>query len=406
MATRRVGVWLIGAKGGVATTMITGLAALRLGATQPVGLITETEPFAGLALAGFDELVVGGHDIRSGRLGDEARRMWVESRAITPEILDAAAPLFAEVEQRLRPGTLVASGDRIRTLADPEAAAVVETPRVAVERIRGDIESFARDERLEHVVVVNVASTEPPPVLPIPRDFAEVEPLLDDPVRCPLPASSLYFLAAAGAGASYVNFTPSTGSTPACLQDLARSRGIAHAGCDGKTGETLLKSVLAPMFAARNLRVMSWVGHNIFGNMDGKVLDDPRNKAAKVKSKDHLLAAILGYPPQTHVSIEYIESLGDWKTAWDHVHFQGFLGTPMTLQFTWQGCDSILAAPLVLDLVRLVERARRGGETGALEWLACFFKSPIGVSEQSFPAQVSLLMEWAARCRADAHGAT
>jgi len=282
----------------------------------------------------------------------------------------------------------------------------VETPRAAVERIRRDIEAFARDERLEHVVMVNVASTEPPPALPIPRDFAEVESLLDDPARCPLPSSSLYFLAAAAAGASYVNFTPSTGATPACLQDLARSRGIAHAGCDGKTGETLLKSVLAPMFAARNLQVMSWVGHNIFGNMDGKVLDDPRNKAAKVRSKDHLLAAILGYPPQTHVSIEYIESLGDWKTAWDHVHFKGFLGTPMTLQFTWQGCDSILAAPLVIDLVRLVDRARRDGETGALEWLACFFKSPIGVQEQSFAPQFAELMEWASRRRDAAGGAT
>jgi myo-inositol-1-phosphate synthase len=142
---------------------------------------------------------------------------------------------------------------------------------------------------------------------------------------------------------------------------------------------------------------MSWVGHNIFGNMDGRVLDDPRNKAAKVRSKDHLLAAILGYPPQTHVSIEYIQSLGDWKTAWDHIHFQGFLGTPMTMQFTWQGCDSILAAPLVLDLVRLVERAARAGETGALEWLACFFKSPLGVAEQAFATQVTLLDDWAQR---------
>jgi len=234
------------------------------------------------------------------------------------------------------------------------------------------------------------------PPLPIPRDFAEVEPLLDSAARCPLPASSLYFLAAAAVGASYVNFTPSTGAGPACLQQVALDRGIAHAGCDGKTGETLLKSVLAPMFAARHLEVMSWVGHNIFGNMDGRVLDDPRNKAAKVKSKDHLLAAILGYPPQTHVSIEYIESLGDWKTAWDHVHFRGFLGTPMTLQFTWQGCDSILAAPLVLDLVRLVERAQRAGERGALEWLACFFKSPLGVAEQDFSKQVVMLDAWAA----------
>ena len=109
------------------------------------------------------------------------------------------------------------------------------------------------------------------------------------------------------------------------------------------------------------------------------------------------LADILGYPPQTHVSIEYIKSLGDWKTAWDHVHFRGFLGTPMTFQFTWQGCDSILAAPLVLDLVRLVERAHRAGEFGALPWLACFFKSPLGVAEQDFSKQFSLLTDWALR---------
>ncbi len=402
----RVGVWLIGAKGGVATTMMTGLAALRRAAIDPVGLVTELEPFTRLGLVGFDDLVVGGHDIRGGRLGDEARRMWSESRAILPELLDGAAELFAEVEPRLRPGTLVASGERIRSLADPSTAAIVETPRAAIERMRHDIESFAAAERLAHVVVVNVSSTEPPPSLPIPRDFAEIEPLLDDPMACPLPGSSLYFLAAAAAGASFINFTPSTGATPACLQQVAVDRRIAHAGCDGKTGETLLKSVLAPMFAARHLEVMSWVGHNIFGNMDGKVLDDPRNKAAKVKSKDHLLAAILGYPPQTHVSIEYIKSLGDWKTAWDHVHFRGFLGTPMTLQFTWQGCDSILAAPLVLDLVRLVERAHRGGEYGALEWLACFFKSPIGVAEQDFSKQVALLDTWAAERLADESATT
>jgi len=284
--------------------------------------------------------------------------------------------------------------ERISRLADTGAAVAVETPRQAVERLRDDIAAFAAAEKLSHVVVVNVASTEPPPARPIPLDFSELEPLLDDAAACPLPASSLYFLAAAAAGASYVNFTPSTGGTPRCLEEVALARGIAQAGCDGKTGETLLKSVLAPLFAARNLEVMSWVGHNIFGNMDGRVLDDPRNKSAKVRSKDHLLAAILGYPPQTHVSIEFIESLGDWKTAWDHVHFRGFLGTPMTLQFTWQGCDSILAAPLVLDLVRLVELAWRGGERGTLPWLACFFKSPLGVAEQSFAAQVALLHDW------------
>jgi len=113
-----------------------------------------------------------------------------------------------------------------------------------------------------------------------------------------------------------------------------------------------------------------------------------------VRSKDHLLASILGYPPQTHVSIEYIRSLGDWKTAWDHVHFRGFLGTPMTFQFTWQGCDSILAAPLVIDLVRLTERAWRGGERGMLRGLAPFFKSPLGVGEQDFAKQCAMLDAW------------
>ena len=396
----RLGVWLIGAKGGVATTVMTGLAALQRGAIDPVGLITATAPFAGLGLVEFSDIVVGGHDIRAGRLADEARRMWTESRAITPDLLDGAAGFFADTERRLRPGTLVATGDRIRSLADAATANVVETPRQAIQRVRADIEAFRQAEGLEHVVVVNVASTEPPPSLPIPKEFADVEPLLDHAAKCPLPASSLYFLAAAEAGASYINFTPSTGATPPCLQEVARERRVAHAGCDGKTGETLLKSVLAPMFAARNLEVMSWVGHNIFGNMDGKVLDDPRNKAAKVRSKDHLLAAILGYPPQTHVSIEYIESLGDWKTAWDHIHFRGFLGTPMTMQFTWQGCDSILAAPLVLDLVRLVDRARRGGEYGALEWLACFFKSPLNVAEQDFSRQVGMLFGWVGKANA------
>jgi myo-inositol-1-phosphate synthase len=400
MPNRRVGAWLIGAKGGVATTMMTGLASLQRRAIPPVGLFTATPACAGLDLVDFPDIVVGGHDIRSGPLDREAWRMWTQSRAIPPELLEAAADFFAAVESRLRPGLLAGSGERIRSLADPAAAESGETPRRGLARIRADLEAFAASERLDHVVVVNLASTEPPPERPIPRAYAEVEPLLDDTAACPLPASSLYFLAAVEAGASYINFTPSAGAGPACLQDVARDRGIAHAGCDGKTGETLLKSVLAPMFAARNLEVMSWVGHNIFGNLDGKVLDDPRNKAAKVRSKDHLLAAILGYPPQTHVSIEYIESMGDWKTAWDHVHFRGFLGTPMTLQFTWQGCDSILAAPLVLDLVRLVERARRGGESGALAWLAPFFKSPLGVTEQDFAIQMAMLHDWIA-----SHGA-
>ena len=167
-----------------------------------------------------------------------------------------------------------------------------------------------------------------------------------------------------------------------------------HAGKDGKTGETLLKSVLAPMFALRNWQILSWVGHNIFGNRDGLVLDDPANKASKVRTKDQVVGQIVGYKPQTHVSIEYIESLDDWKTAWDHVHFRGFLNVKMTLQFIWQGCDSLLAAPLVLDLARLALFAQRRGERGVLRHLACFFKNPMGVAEHDFFKQFTLLQDY------------
>ena len=130
--------------------------------------------------------------------------------------------------------------------------------------------------------------------------------------------------------------------------------------------------------------------------MDAQILDDAHNKQTKVASKDKLLGEILGYDPQTHVSIEYIRSLGDWKTAWDHVHFRGFLGTPMVMTFTWQGCDSILAAPLVLDLFRFTELAARQRESGLLTFLASFFKSPLGVDENDFAKQFQMLVDWAA----------
>ncbi len=171
----------------------------------------------------------------------------------------------------------------------------------------------------------------------------------------------------------------------------------SYAGKDGKTGETLLKTVLAPMFAARNLKVMSWVGHNIFGNRDGLVLDDPANKSSKVETKDRVLHEILGYRPSSVVTIEYLPDMGDWKTAWDHIHFQGFLGTKMALQFTWQGCDSLLAAPLAIDLARLADLEKRRGGKGLMCHLACFFKSPEGYAEHDFFKQFTSLIDYLAQ---------
>jgi len=390
----RLGLWLIGSRGGVAATSLVGLIALRRGLVPPVGLVSALPGFAELPLPRWDDFVVGGHEIRQTPLYATALGLATESRAIERDLVAACHDELELIDARICPGTLCGVGPTITGLADMPVP-TGETPRQTICRLQSDLRAFAAEHGLEHVIVVNVASTEPA-VDPatIPATWAQLEPLLHS-ADCPLPASSLYAVAALELGFSYLNFTPSLGSAPPAIDELARLHRTRHMGCDGKTGETLLKSVLAPMFQRRNLHVMSWVGHNIFGNMDGVVLNDPANKQTKVASKSHLVDSILGYHPQALVSIEYVQSLGDWKTAWDHIHFQGFLGTRMVMQFIWQGCDSLLAAPLVLDLVRFTELARRRGHVGLMPFLASFFKSPYGEADQRFDRQYLALEDWA-----------
>jgi len=394
---QRLGLWLIGARGGVAVTAIAGIIAQRLGLADGTALVSELPQFAHLPLVKWDGIVIGGHEIRSAPLADELERLHRESRVLSPQLVAACRPELEKIDAEIRPGTLWNVGPKITELADfpPPANPAEQLPRDILKRLQGDLKDFQSRHKLDTVVILNVSSTEPLPNPALwPATWAEAEASLARP-DCPLPASSLYAIAALDLGMPFVNFTPSLGALPTGLDELARLRHTCHAGRDGKTGETLMKSVLAPMFAARNLKVMSWVGHNIFGNLDGKVLDDPANKQAKIQSKDRLITEILGYTPQTLISIEHIESLGDWKTAWDHIHFEGFLGTPMTLQFTWQGCDSILAAPLALDLVRFTALAKKRGETGPLPWLASFFKSPQGDPPPAFTDQFRALESWA-----------
>ena len=398
MARQRIGIWLIGARGGVAATATTGLIALRKGFIGNAGLVSQLPQFAALHLTDWKDFVIGGHEIRDVTLFDEAMNMHAVSNAIDANIIQKSKNELNAVDKNIRPGTIINVGPTIEKLASEAVRNIKETPRGAVERIQNDLREFVKANKLDHVVMVNVSSTEPTvDTTALPERWKELNQLLDKPSKCPLPASSLYAIAALDLGHSFINFTPSLGATPAAIQELALERKTRHMGYDGKTGETLIKSVLAPMFAKRNLQVMSWVGHNIFGNMDGKVLDDPINKKSKVTSKDRLLGQILGYAPQTLVSIEYIEDMGDWKTAWDHIHFRGFLGTPMTMQFIWQGCDSLLAAPLVLDLIRFTERAWRHGEVGILAFLSCFFKSPLGTTDHDFGRQFEVLEAWSDR---------
>ncbi|MFD0823533.1 inositol-3-phosphate synthase, partial [Micromonospora zhanjiangensis] len=208
-----------------------------------------------------------------------------------------------------------------------------------------------------------------------------------------LPPSSLAAYAAFRAGCPFVDFTPSTGARLPALDELAVRERVPYAGSDGKTGETLVKSVLAPMFAMRNLAVRTWSGVNLLGGGDGANLADPAANAAKAASKQRVLGETLGYLPQGTTRIEYVDDIGDFKTAWDLITFSGFLGTPMRMEFTWHGCDSALAAPLVLDLARITAVAHRAGRGGPLPELAFFFKDPLGAGGHSLAEQWAILCD-------------
>lgn len=395
MSQRRVGLWLIGACGSVGSTAALGLSAIAQGIMPAKGMVTAT-PFAqSLPLDPLDKIVIGGHDIRHGRFLETILELHARSNIFTHQQIELCRTDLEEWAKNVRPGTILQSGPSISALAELPEVQQVRTPREAIQRIQNDLKVFRDRLELSQVVVINVASTEAPFTLGDEHNtLAKLTAALDRPSSQTLPASSLYAFAAIDMGLPYVNFTPSLGSSLPAIEELARVRKVPIGGQDGKTGETLLKAVLAPMFANRNLEVKSWVGHNILGGGDGRTLSSPENKSSKVKSKDAMLGGILGYKPQTHISIEYVESLDDWKTAWDHIHFEGFLGTRMTMQFTWQGCDAILAAPLVLDLARLSLLAQRRGEIGPMRHLASFFKSPIDVTENDFYKQFAMLRDY------------
>ncbi len=391
----RTGVWLIGARGNVATMAVAGARAVARGLTSTTGMVTARDPVARLDLPAVGDLVFGGHDVHSGSLVASARRHCERNGVPDRDVLDAVEPDLAAVDERVRPGVAVNAGQAVEDGADE--LRTVDSLRGAVAALREDYEAFRADQDLDRVVVVNVASTEPPLADPGRYDTREaVERALDadDP---DLPASALYAYAALVEGHPYVNFTPSTGSDPGGLRELAREESVPHMGKDGKTGETLVKSALAPMFAGRNLRVLSWEGHNVLGNEDGRVLEDEANEAGKLESKGGVLDGILPEIEHNHVRIDYTPSLNDWKTAWDYVHFEGFLETEMTMQFTWEGSDSALAAPLVLDLARLLAHADEHGEGGLQHHLASFFKAPLGVDEHDLSRQFDALSEYVVR---------
>jgi myo-inositol-1-phosphate synthase len=389
----RLGVWIVGARGSISTCLLYGLHGLREGLLEPLGLVTERAPLSELGLRPFEDFVLGGHDVCTRPLSQSAREL-IEHGILKTALVEACARPAAAYEARLRPGPLDTPDVGMADL-DPRAARLSGcSSREQVQTIRSDIEEFRTREALERVVVVNLASTEAwREDQPEWRSLAAFQQALESGV--PQPASMLYAHAAFLAGCPYVNFTPSRGSSSPALREQARKLGLPHCGSDGKTGETLLKTVLAPMFAARNLRVLTWQGYNMLGNRDGEVLADGAHRESKVRNKNEALRALLGDEGvHTHVGIDYVPSLKDWKTAWDFVHFEGFLGTRMSLQFTWSASDSALAAPLVLDLVRLADFAHARREGGEMPHTACFFKAPLAGGTHDFLRQHENLLEY------------
>ena len=372
----RTGIWFIGARGSVAATATVGLLAIQRGLAPTDGLVSELPDVAAADLVPLDDLVIGGHDVAQHTVAEQAANL-ARSGVIPYGLPEQLASELAEVEARIRPGV---------------AAGVPQ--RAGIEQLVADLTAFRDENGLNRVVVVDVSSTEPP-VTPSPAldDLATLEAELDGG-GSPLPISSLYAYAAFRAGFPLAAFTPSTGPACGALDALARELGIPWAGRDGKTGETLVKSALAPLFGRRALRVNSWTAMNILGGGDGETLSDPEAAKSKTTTKGLTVSTILGYPVEGPVRIDYVADQGDWKTAWDHISFSGFLGTRMTMQFTWQGADSALAAPLVLDLVRLLDRAHDAGQSGPLPALGFFFKEPLAGRSHALDEQWHSLVDW------------
>lgn len=399
MANRKLGCWILGAKGGVSTTMLVGVNAICKGLASAAGLVSENAPFNQLGLIPLEDIVWGGYEIRNISLYDSALEVEAQTGTLGYATLNAVKTELDSINTEIKDGLTLNCGQVVDDLADHELQKNHLPLAEAVQTIQQDLQDFVERHHLDHLVMLNLASTEAfqPHLFEVPsyHSLEELHRVIQTDQRENIAASSLYAYAALDLGYGYVNFTPSIGSDTPALDQLARERNTNHMGKDGKTGETLMKSVLAPMFVMRNMPVLSWAGFNILGDRDGQILNDPINKQSKLKSKDQTIHEILGEQTYTKTMIEYVPSLDDWKTAWDHIHFKGFLDTKMILQFIWQGCDSILAAPLALDLIRFTDFAKQQGEAGLQPHLACFFKSPQGVEEFSLHHQYQLLVDYA-----------
>ena len=391
-AAGRLGVLTPGL-GAVATTFMAGVESIRKGHSKPIGSLTQmatirlgkrTEQRSPLIkdfvpLARLDDIVFGAWDPIPDDALTAARKAGVlEEKDLLPvaDFLAAIKPMPAVFDNKYVTrinGTNVKKGKTKRDLA---------------EQLRQDIRDFKAKHKLDRVVIVWCASTEifikPGPQHATIEQFEKAMERNDDAIS----PSMLYAYAAIMEGVPYANGAPNLAvDTPALIQ-LANDKGVPIMGKDFKTGQTWLKTVIAPGLKARMLGLAGWYSTNILGNRDGEVLDDPASFKTKEESKLSVLHDILQpeiypdlYKDFTHVvRINYYPPRGDNKEGWDNIDIVGWMGYPMQIKINFLCRDSILAAPIVLDLALFMDFAHRAGMKGIQEWLSFYFKSPMAAA--------------------------
>ena len=386
----KLGVLIPGLGGAVSTTFIAGVEAIRSKMAEPVGCLTQLGTIRlgkrfehrspkikeFIPLAELDDLVFGGWDIYEANVYEAANY----ARVLNREHLDPVKNFLSQI----RPMKAVFDRNFVRNL-DGTHIKEGKSLREHVDALKEDIARFRTEHRLERCVMIWCASTEvylKPEQ--IHQSMDEFQRAVNDNHPHVAP-SMLYALAALESGIPFVNGAPNlTIDIPAMIA-LAKSNAVPIMGKDLKTGQTLMKTILAPGLKARMLGLEGWYSTNILGNRDGLVLDDKDSFKTKEESKLSVLEYILqpGLYPELYqnfyhkVTINYYPPRGDNKEGWDCIDIFGWLGYPMQIKVDFQCRDSILAAPLVLDLVLFMDFAQRAGMAGIQEWLSFYFKSPM-----------------------------
>jgi len=388
-ADGKLGVLIPGIGGAVSTTFLAGVAAVRQGLALPIGSLTQMGTIRlgkrfeyripmikeFVPLASLNDIVFGGWDV----FPDDCYKGAHQAAVLKKEDLE---PVRAEL-QEVKPWPAVFKQEYVKNLHGPHVKEE-KTHRELVEALRADIETFKREKEVSRCVMVWCASTEAflQPA-PVHSSLAAFEDGLrkNDPSISP---SMLYAYAALSSGMPFINGAPNLTVDIPALVELANKNHVPVAGKDFKTGQTLMKTILAPGLKARMLGLAGWYSTNILGNRDGLVLDDKDSFKTKETSKLSVLDTIL--QPQVYpklygefyhkVTINYYPPKGDDKEGWDCIDIFGWLGYPMQIKVNFLCKDSILAAPLVLDLLLFMDLAQRADMAGIQEWLSFYFKSP------------------------------